>query len=1098
MPMLTHQQERAVQSQAGRILVSAGAGSGKTHVLVERYVERLRHNPELNVQNLIAVTFTRKAANEMRLRLKARFRSLMEAASADERERWSKCASEVDGARIGTIHSLCEAIIRAFPLAAGVDPQLEVLDELEAAKLIEESIDVAFRSVVDSSNNERDLLLHFDIVSVRHWLGQCLRGSLQFKEAIAGIAGMSLEEFISFAHASVLQRKCTSIKRVASSGRLERVLSLLDSIELPAGNNLLPFVADVKGHIDTLISSDTSTVSSPQVEKCWRALQALAQVKPKNTGGNGDEARSARAAIKSAREVSQDITDKLPDLNDSDETAFSFCFKFLNLANSALKAYEEMKREQMRADYNDLISLALQALEPARSDARDYYNNTIAEILVDEFQDTNRMQTRLIELLAGPGTGLFLIGDDKQSIYKFQGADISTFNECRRRLSQTDGDLLSLSKSFRSHPGVVAFINVFFKELMDDGGEDSSYAAQFEPLEAARSAGESENRRVEVVYFDGADTGSAGRGRAESARMIEARAVVNWIKTKTAGGTGISTKDGGTRSLSYGDIAILVQRNRDFAWIEDALMRSGIPYVMLGGRSFLERQEVFDLENLLAFLAEPLNDHGLLVALRSPMFAVGDDLLTAIGLGKTSGTSLWQAINMASRQRKPGQESVKRAVLQLRALQADAHCLALPQLVRKIIERTKYDIALLSLPNGKQRSRNLWKLVAMAEERQHMSCAEFAQTLSMMREYNIQQTDAPLNSEGAVKLMTVHGSKGLEFPAVLLPVLDASARGMPDRLIFHRDFGLALNTARSDGEIKPAWYTAACAMKEEMEIAERKRLFYVAATRARDYLAMFLDNDGRSIPSFRLWLHEWLQRNSPDGAMGTSSTDNCSIDFYHDDAENPDQQYSCAPFAPLTPSIKSWDLIWDAHEDAPSAPPANSGSRITVSSTRLHLESTVVGTFFHALLEQISTDFSPPSDDVLMSLAFAQSESVADRAFFEQLIEEGRHLMNVFFASDFCCNLKMAKRHYHEIPYQLCKNGGVTKRPDLIYQDQQDRWHLIDYKTDHVSLSEIPAHVDRHRKQVLEYVSEIESLTGIRCIPAIYFAQHGIVLPLPI
>ncbi|MGH9552914.1 MAG: UvrD-helicase domain-containing protein, partial [Terriglobales bacterium] len=168
MPSLTEQQKKAVTASARRILVSAGAGSGKTHVLVERYIERLKRDTKLGVQNLVAVTFTRKAANEMRIRLKARMRELVE--YTDGEERWAKFVSEVDGAKIGTIHSLCESIIKTFPLAAGVDPQLEVMDELAQARLIGESIDQAFRDVISQLTSEHEFLQEFDLNQIRGWL----------------------------------------------------------------------------------------------------------------------------------------------------------------------------------------------------------------------------------------------------------------------------------------------------------------------------------------------------------------------------------------------------------------------------------------------------------------------------------------------------------------------------------------------------------------------------------------------------------------------------------------------------------------------------------------------------------------------------------------------------------------------------------------------------------------------------------------------------------------------------------------------------------------------------------------------------------------
>ena len=204
---------------------------------------------------------------------------------------------------------------------------------------------------------------------------------------------------------------------------------------------------------------------------------------------------------------------------------------------------------------------------------------------------------------------------------------------------------------------------------------------------------------------------------------------------------------------------------------------------------------------------------------------------------------------------------------------------------------------LLGLPNGKQRSRNLWKLVALAAEKDEMSCGEFAATLKLMREFNVQKTDAPLDTRDSVKLITIHSSKGLEFPAVVLPVLDVNASARNDRLVFHREYGLAINTSRSDGDEKPAWYDVACSINNEMELAEKQRLFYVAATRARDYLGIFLDSDARNVPSFRLWLKERLGLNQQDDNGGAQQTV-CAVKYVEDqnsDASAIDSETSTVP-----------------------------------------------------------------------------------------------------------------------------------------------------------------------------------------------------------
>ena len=252
----------------------------------------------------------------------------------------------------------------------------------------------------------------------------------------------------------------------------------------------------------------------------------------------------------------------------------------------------------------------------------------MVEILVDEFQDTNRTQSQLLNLLAGTDATIFMIGDDKQSIYKFQGADVSIFNECKASVSAQDtGALLSLSRSFRSHPQVVNFVNWLFSELMR--GNDNAFSASFEALDAARGADEIDRERVEVIVYSASEADSF-RGRQENSRRTEAANVADWILDKVASAVPVEEKSGKKRPIRFGDFAILVQRNKDFAWLEDAFIKANIPYVMLGGRGFLDRQEIYDMENFLSFLSSPADDHALFGILRSPIYAISDYLLHAI------------------------------------------------------------------------------------------------------------------------------------------------------------------------------------------------------------------------------------------------------------------------------------------------------------------------------------------------------------------------------------------------------------------------------------------------------------------------------------
>ncbi|MBC7997515.1 MAG: UvrD-helicase domain-containing protein, partial [Leptolyngbya sp.] len=608
MSELTEQQKEAVFSIDKNVLVSAGAGSGKTHVLVERYIEVLRKESQLTVADLVAVTFTKKAASEMRTRLKARFQALKDESDGDQKQRWLMCMADIDGARIGTIHSLCESILKGFPVEGGVDPKFEVLDDIERAELYDESITEALRNVISTRSKEHDLLDVFDIEEVKRWLIEILNASLQFAEVTESVGDADDEVMTQRLNNLLKWARRRAICKIVSSVEWKSALEYLE--ENPwrdEGSELEEMRTMLVGLAHSVRASLEETDIDDDV---WSSVQCLVDFPSARTKG-GKDAKPLRDEMKRLRTVTTDYAGKLPaGIRPVDLDAFRLIRAFISLAQQTVDIYERKKRIVHRLDYDDLVRYTYRALEREGSLARKHFNETLRAILVDEFQDTNRTQARLVALLAGPKTRLFFIGDDKQSIYKFQGADVSNFNEWKAILRGEDPDkkafsicgernVIPLNKSFRSHPDLVCGVNAVFERLLDPGDDPQIYRAAFEGLNAHRErVGEIE--RVEVLYFDSL---LAGVESPEQKNSYEAELICQWVEEKVREGMEIQLKDGSlSRPCKFGDFAILVQKNSHFMPLEEALTRRAIPYVTLGGRSFLKRQEIFDVENLLRFL----------------------------------------------------------------------------------------------------------------------------------------------------------------------------------------------------------------------------------------------------------------------------------------------------------------------------------------------------------------------------------------------------------------------------------------------------------------------------------------------------------------
>lgn len=1109
MSQLTEQQREAVYSIDKNVLVSAGAGSGKTHVLVERYIEVLRSNPELTVADIVAVTFTKKAASEMRTRLKARFQALKEESQGEESQRWLLCVADIDGARIGTIHSLCDSILKSFPVEGGVDPKFEVLDDIERAELCEDSINEALRDAISTRNVEHDLLDLFSIDEVKGWLLDILGSSLQFGEVISAMGDTSDEAMQERFEKLLLWARKRAVCQIVSDQNWSTALAFVQENPWGSGTDLevirQAYAALAEG-------IDRASLEPTITEEMWSYVYSLHEhPSPGNKGGK--DAMELRHRMKDLKSAVEKAVKKVPSgLKESDREAFHLIRSFISLAKRTIEIYERKKKIVHKLDYDDLIRYTFDALDQPGSPARQHFNDSLRAILVDEFQDTNATQARLVASLAGEKTRLFLIGDDKQSIYKFQGADVSNFNEWKNALCgspssvaidflQGEKNVIPLNKSFRSHPDLVNGVNAIFADLLDPGADPQIYRASFESLDAHRER-VVDTERTEVLFFDSSLTENS-----EQKKGFETELICQWIEEKVRLQMPIQLKDGSaSRPAKFGDFAILVQKNDHFAPLEEALTRHTIPFVTLGGKSFLMRQEVFDIENLLRFLDNEFDSHSLLGALRSPIFSITDDIVHQLvtDAGNPKNPHLWQLLCRVSDEKRPGFEVCRQAVAHLRKLKESAQLRTLGELIREILTLTDYDTVLLSSKNGRQRSRNLWKLVQLATANESLSPGEFARRLSLMREHKVKQADAPLQTDDVVKLMTIHASKGLEFPVVILPFLSSKIDPRYKKLLFHKQYGIAMNTDRSVSASRekdqntPSWFQLVKLVDNDMEAEEKKRLLYVAMTRPRDHLALFIDAQTSRFNSFSTWLFDHMVPSDYAGEERVSfdlgAASKVAIRRYEPIPKLPAEVESLAVIEELDEAKKvlRLDLI-EPILDSEAVLRAPTSRRITPGKHGVQLDARLVGTYFHSLMEHMLVRLEKPQRWLFEEVALSQGDWASHPEVVAHLVKQGERWIDKFYDSDLFLLMKNARRRLHEIPYFSYVDEGLEdKRPDLLIEDKDGAWHLVDYKIDSFPIAEIDKQAAEHLPQMLGYVRDLRSITGINCTAHLFFANHGV------
>ncbi len=809
MTLASDAQSRAIYTHDRDVIVVAGAGSGKTHVLVERYAALLETHA---VSEIVAITFTNKAAREMRERVRLRLDEKWAAAADDvERARWSERIGVLHSARIMTIHALCTALLRANAAEARVDPDFIVLEESDARLLRKEALDLTLKQL--AAENDPALAL-FDEY-----------GSLALRSAL--IDGMAGEPLNLDGDPRVLWEQLW--ERVA--GRELNRLKGSKAVEAFKGADSAP-ETDKLGAI-WLEARDQlrAAFNAPTLaEACARLseIDIRLNVGSATAWGGRDALDDAKAILRFIREDIKALLERvgMPPNTPGDQRAADLLPLWKRALDRAREVYASAKRDRSALDFDDLERLARHLLRD--EDVRARWRAEFAHLLVDEFQDTNRAQWEIIAALARPG-GLFLVGDPKQSIYAFRGADVTVFETAQRAIEAAGGAVIMLSHSYRTHSDLISRFNTLFSKVLVREDEEALYQVEFgEPMSAQRRY-ESHLPSVALRVGVYPARGQAEDERAAALRYREGRQIAAWIMAQVKSARPIYDKAlRAYRPVTAGDMAILLRTMTHVTAYEAALKDAGLPFVTLAGRGYFDRQEVWDVLNLLRALYAPGDSLALASALKSPLFNLTDDHL--LRLASHSGLTMWSALLQDT------SPDMRFAAETLRTLRERAGRVTIYELMTEALARTGYLATLTALPDGARRRANVEKLLHRAWESGHVTLGAFSRHLADLSALEVREGEAALDAEGAIRLMTIHASKGLEFPVVVL----ADQGGKSDRgdssLIHPEPPACRVYDPEQDKVIAPPSLRLAQRHDADREEAESRRLFYVAATRAADVL----------------------------------------------------------------------------------------------------------------------------------------------------------------------------------------------------------------------------------------------------------------------
>ena len=781
MANFTQGQQQAITTLDRNVSVSAGAGSGKTRVLVERFLEILAQK-KATTQEILAITFTRKAAREMAERVrKGILTRLNESTTEEDRVFWQEQLQLSPSAPITTIDSFCNQVIRENPAEAGMDPAFTIREEYELQTFYQEAAKAFLQKELQEGTDEiRGLLAIYSPSQLESKLFALIN-------ALPDI--LSMGDLAQPYREDLAQEED---KKLAVDAAFDALLHVTDGVG-PKTRQKLQDLAE---------------------QKEW-LHQALQDGKYKSVSDFAHGIRKDRGLgdyVQALRDEADDLLVLRLDQAGAEQAARwqGLLTRYREYLFAAAQAQEmtgfgfvSAKAVQLLAEYPDVLNR---------------YRSRFKFIMVDEFQDTNEEQKELVYLLSGgrkdklAGHNLFVVGDAKQSIYRFRGADVSVFKKVRDDIAAAGGTNIVMDDNFRSAPEIIEACNTLFDDLL---GHDDKADVTAQPLKAHQDS--TQKPCFAVLTQSDQET---------SDQCLLAEGV--WVAGK------IKELVESREELHYGDVAILLPAIAPARTYAEALSNLGIRSQISDSKGFYNRQEIVDIMNLLTVLLVPGKSWALAGVLRSPFVGLSDREIFTL-LTRWKDLDLWDALQQSL------EEPYATLAKILEGLRQTAAYLSLPELFTALEQAFAIEPTLLAQRNGREKLANYRKLRSMAVTdamTRGSTAGDFLQKLLLLRDASVRERAAAQEDDAdAVKIMTIHASKGLEFPAVFLPDLSRGMYGNALGLNLMPGIGFGVKVPDEEGE----WQETSVfkTIKEEqdrLEASEKQRQLYVAMTRAEKYL----------------------------------------------------------------------------------------------------------------------------------------------------------------------------------------------------------------------------------------------------------------------
>lgn len=863
--MYTSQQWQAIYDQGNNILVSASAGSGKTAVLVRRVIEKIQRQ-NISVDQLLVVTFTEAAASEMKQRIQSALQeAISESQATVEKNYFGYQLSRLPLANISTLHAFCARVIQRFFYLIDLDPNYRMLtDETETILLKEEVWDeireasyennseIFYRLTENFSNDRDDQGLEDLILSLysfaranadpEAWLDSLL--------ALYQVTDISQSPFFAELLKPQMLNKLTGV-----ANSYQKMID--DSRAIEGLEKITTLAENEQQQIINLMEA----IMENRLDDAFETAQQL-QFPTYPSRGIAKETKEIYeielAAIKKIRDTNKKFLQEkfipdyfslpFPEQTTLLQEAKGLMMELIRVEKEFIRLFSEKKMSKGMLDFNDLEHFALKILTTeveGSFPAKNYYNQRFSEVLVDEYQDTNQLQETILQTVAQKQPGnMFMVGDVKQSIYGFRLADPTLFIDKYESFAPADDfqqdRRIILPDNFRSRKEVLNFTNLIFKQLMDKELGQIPYDEAAELVNGAKYFPESKEFATELMIFEKGELPEELEDKADGEILM----VANKIRQIIDSGFDIyDKKTKQMRPATYADIVLLTPTRKHNLTIIETFKQLEIPLAMNDAQNYFQSTELRTMVALMQIIDNPYQDIPLAAVLRSPIVSLTDEELAEIRLAAPQ-TDFYTAVKKYQQENTYLAKKLQDFQSLLDNWRELAHRISLVDLLLLIYQETAYLDYVLGMPAGPQRHANLMALVDRAqayEKTSYRGLYQFIRFVEKMQEKNKDLAEPPAHQVGEnVSVMTVHASKGLEFPLVFLMDLSrpANVGDTKGRYLFdeHGGMGIKFIEPVTRVEYKTLAYQGLRDLKKNKLLAEEMRKLYVALTRAEQKL----------------------------------------------------------------------------------------------------------------------------------------------------------------------------------------------------------------------------------------------------------------------